>query len=42
MHKSQGAFDHTTGAGWVREHRGAYLDAMVNKANHVTMLIACV
>ena len=38
---SLGAFDHATGTGWVREHRGAYHDAMVNKANHVTMLIAC-
>ena len=25
----------------MREHRGAYHDAMVDKANHVTMLIAC-
>ena len=25
----------------MREHHGAYHDAMVNKANHVTMLIAC-
>ena len=38
---SLGAFDHATGAGWVREHRGAYHNAMVDKANHVTMLIAC-
>ena len=25
----------------MREHHGAYHDAMVNKANHVTMLISC-
>ena len=38
---SEGALDHATGAGWVREHHGVYHDAMVNKANHVTMLISC-
>ena len=38
---SQGAFDHTTGTGWVREHRGAYHDAIHVKGNSVVMLISC-
>ena len=27
---SEGALDHATGAGWVREHHGVYRDAMVD------------
>ena len=38
-HPSHGAFDHSTGRGWVHERRGCYHDAIFNKRNVVDLVL---
>ena len=38
-HPSHGAFDHSTGRGWVHERRGCYHDGIFNKRNATDLLL---